>query len=425
VLKEDSLRGFVYRNSQLIDFIKKPPCQLACPIGQDIRLFTKLSYEGNYYQALEVLREVNALPGVTAYVCHHPCESGCTRAVFDESVAVRALKRFIVDNHFDSNPSSRYSAVHENKKIVIIGSGPAGLAAGYELIRLGYKVRIIEKLSEPGGMLRWAIPSFRLPRSVLFGDLKHLEGMGINIETNIALGSDMTVADLKAQGTDAIVIAVGTHRSLEIPLKGAKGAIDCLSFLKSYADGEPLKLGSNVVVIGGGNAALDAARVAKRTGTECVTVVYRRGYEEMPADKQEVSDAITEDIAFEFLTQPIEIINKNKKITALGCVKMRLGEVDASGRKKPVPVQGSEFLIPASNVIMAVGQNPDLSWNREERTCKVSTGNTLMIDDACATNIEGVFAAGDCVTGPSTIVEAMGSGRKAAFAVANFLSRKE
>lgn len=431
--EEASLRGCIYKEVKTAPTLNidkvfdMPPCQLACPIHQDIRRYTNLIANKKYKEAMEVIREVNALPSVTGYICSHPCEEKCVRNLVDEPVSIKALKRFVAD--FDDGRLTPPGVGQKRgKKVSIIGSGPAGLAAAYELARMSYQVEVLEAFSEPGGMLRWAIPSFRLPRNILNRDIKYIERMGVTIKTSVKFGVDVSLSDLKKDGADAIIMAIGTHEGLKMGIKSDKyvrGYIDCLTFLRKYASGEQIDLGGKTIVVGGGNAAIDSARSALRSGVKDVAILYRRSYEEMPADRDELKEAQAEGIRINYLAMPVRIIGKDGEIQALECVKTKLGEPDESGRRRPIPIEGSDFLMNTSSIISAVGQRPDLLWNQEGLPFNFSPGNTFIVNDSCLTNIEGVFAAGDSVNGPTTVVEAMASGKSAARSVDIYLSGKE
>jgi len=430
--EESSLRGRIYRQAGMATSLNidkvfaMPPCQLACPIHQDVRQYAALIASKRYEEAMAVIRETNALPSVCGYICHHPCEAECLRNLVDEPVAIKTLKRFVAD--FDGGRLPPGAVAREKgKKIVIIGSGPAGLAAAYDLVRMGYQVEVLEAFREPGGMLRWAIPPFRLPRKILSRDIGYIERAGVVIKTGVNFGVDVTLAELRKNGTDAVIMAIGTQQGLKMGIKNdeyRKGYMDCLTFLREYSSGEPVDLGEKVVVVGGGNAAIDSARSALRTGVKEAVIVYRRGYEEMPADRDEIEEAQAEGVVLHYLAMPVSIAKKGDVIRGLECIKTRLGEPDQSGRRKPVPVPDSEFTIETSSIISAIGQRPDFSWNREGLPFKLSTTNTLVVGDRCLTSIEGVFAAGDALSGPTTVVEAMASGRRAAESVDNYLSGK-
>jgi len=400
-----------------------PPCQEACLIHQDIRGYIRLIAERRYREALELIRETNALPSVTGYVCHHPCEVECIRDSVDEPASTRALERFVTD--FDDGELSPTKVEKgKGKKVSIIGSGPSGLTAAHDLAKDGYQVEIIEAFPEPGGMLRWAIPHFRLPRHILHRDINYIEKMGVIIKTGIRFGIDITLSDVKKRGTDAVIMAIGTHQDLELSVENdaIEGCIDCLDFLRKYANGDKLTLGDKVMVIGGGNAALDAARCAMRCGAKEVEIVYRRSRQEMPAGRDEIKEAEAEGVRLTYLAMPVRIIERDGEVQGLECKRTELGEPDESGRRRPVPIEGSEFVVKATSIISAIGQQPDLSWNQGGLQFNFSPRNSFITDENGLTNIDGVFAAGDAVNGPTTVVEAMASGRRVAKAVALYLS---
>ncbi len=427
-----SLRGRIYEDTKTAPSIERvadlevPPCQEACPIHQDIQGPMKLIANKKYIEALKLIRETNALPSVTGYICTHPCEGGCNRNLIDEAVSIRSVRRFVAD--FDGGKLKPPLIKKNGRKVSIVGSGPSGLAAAYELAKYGYTVEIIEALAEPGGMLRWAIPSFRLPNNILERDIKYIERMGVTIRTGCKFGVDVKLSDFKKSGVQAIIVAIGTQEDLKMEMENDRrcnGYFGCLDFLGRYARGEQIKLGAKLIVVGGGNAAIDTARSALRCGTTEVTVVYRRSREEMPADGDEVREAEAEGVKIEYLIAPVKTICKDGVIQGVECIKTELAETDKSGRRRPVPLRGSGFVLDASSVISAIGQQPDLSWNREALPFDFSLGNTFIVNDDCLTNIENVFAAGDAVSGPSTVVEAMASGKKVAGVVDSYLSGKE
>jgi len=428
--EEDSLRGRICRDtdteprSNLSKSFGPPRCQAACPIGQDVRGYMRLIFEGRYREALALIRDANPLPSICGYVCHHPCERACTRGEVDDPLSIRSLKRFVAD-YDEGTLTPPEQQAGKSKKVAVIGSGPAGLTAAYELAKKGYGVEIMESYREPGGMLAWAIPAFRLPRSVLKRDINYIIKMGVEISTGICFGRDVTVEDLRRKGFHAVILATGTQKSLKMNIlneNGLPGCMDCLSFLKRCSEGEPPSLGNRVLVVGGGNAALDTARSALRLGAGKVSLVYRRSMEEMPADREEVEDAVGEGIEIIVLTAPVKILVAGGKAGGLECVKTRLGEPDASGRKRPIPVEGSQFEILADTVISAVGQQQDYGVISDGLS---RTDGTIGIDaEGMQTDVEGVFAAGDFVNGPTTVVEAMASGKKAAQAVDVYLKEK-
>ncbi len=426
----ESLRGKLYARSDseprinVTKVFDLPNCQAECPIRQDVRGYMRLVAEGRYGEALELIREANPLPSVCGYVCNHPCESACTRGRVDDPLSIRSLKRFVTD--FDDgrlNPPG--VGKPKGKKVAIIGSGPAGLAAGHELARMGYQVEIIESYREAGGLLAWAIPGFRLPRKILQRDIDYIRKMGVTIRTGIHFGSDAKIADLRKNGASAVIVATGTQKSLKLNIENEdrhEGYLDCLDFLKACSDGGDVGLDRRVLVIGGGNAAVDTARSALRKGGSEVTIVYRRSLEEMPADREEIDEALREGVRIEYLTAPKKMLVSGGKVKGLECLKTELREADRSGRKRPVPVEGSEFVIEAGSIISAVGQEPDYG----PVTGGLASGNkAVSIDrETLQADMEGVFAAGDFVNGAGTVVQAMASGKKAAQAVARYLEEQ-
>jgi len=415
--EESSLRGRIYKAPTFnIDrALGMPPCQLACPIYQDVTGYIGLIAKGKYEEALALIRETNPLPSVTGYICSHPCEISCLRNSVDDLVPIRALKRFVAD--FDDGRSAPPEVErHTGKRVSIIGSGPAGLAAAYDLLRMGYQVDVIEASPKPGGMLQYAIPPFRLPRNILERDINYIERMDVAIKTGIRFGVDVTLSDLKEE-VEAVIIAIGTHENLPLPITNAEKCMDCLTFLKKYANGEPVDLGNEVIVIGAGNSGIDAARAALRYGAKRATMIDVLGAEEVVCDKDEMKEAEEEGVKVSYLTKPVRIIEKDGEIQGLECARVKPDK----GQRR---IAGSEFVMDATSVIVAIGQCPDLSWNIEGLPFKVSPKNMFIVDDNCQTSIEGLFAAGDAVSGPATVVEAMASGKKAASAVDIYLCGK-
>jgi len=422
-LEGQSLRGKIYEHSDmetrpnLGKVFGAPRCQAACPIRQDVRGYMRLIAEGKYRDALELIREVNPLPSVCGYICHHPCEAACTRGRVDDPLSIRSLKRFLAE-YDHGNLSQPAVEEHRNKKVVVVGAGPAGLTAAHELARKGYALEIIESYSEPGGLLAWAIPRFRLPREVLRRDIEYIKKMGVEFRTNTCFGREMSWDDLRNGRPDAVIIATGTQKSSKLRIKNEDdffGYLDCLAFLRRYNEGEQIPLGPGILVIGGGNAAVDSARSAIRLGARQVTIVYRRGPEEMPADREEIDDALREGIRIQFLTAPVRTLGDKGRVAGLACVRTELKEADGSGRRKPVPVEGSEFVLKADSIISAVGQQSDYEV----------LGPYAINRETLGTTEKSVFVAGDFVNGPTTVVEAMASGKRAAEAVEQYLEGKD
>jgi len=341
-----------------------------------------------------------------------------------DPLSIRSLKRFLAD-YDDGNFTPPERQAPKNKKVAVIGSGPSGLTAAYELAKQGYEVEITESYKDPGGMLAWAIPAFRLPRPVLNRDIDYIRKMGVEIRTGVSFGRDVTVENLRDKGFNAVILATGTQKSLKMNIRnenGHPGYMDCLTFLRNYSDGMTPQLGNRVLVVGGGNAAIDTARSALRLGAGKVSLVYRRSLEEMPADREEIKDALGEGIEIMVLTAPVKLLVASGEARGLECVKTRLGEPDASGRRRPIPVEGSQFEILADTVISAVGQQQDHSLI--SKGVSRAEGSLTIDPDGMRTGVEGVFAAGDFVNGPTTVVEAMASGKKVAQAVEEDLKSK-
>jgi NADPH-dependent glutamate synthase beta subunit-like oxidoreductase len=427
--EEESLRGEIYRNRVPAfippsgESLPPPPCQQACPLGQDVRGYIGRIALGRHGEALAIVRESNPLPSVCGFICSRPCEEACLREGIDDPLSIRPLKRFIMENP-STKGSSPPPPPRREELISIVGSGPAGLAAAHDLARMGYGVRIFEAHSRPGGMLAMGIPPFRLPEEAVQGDIGYIEAMGVEIKTNCRVGrgdSWRTVLDDSA----ALIIAVGAQRSLSLGVEGEDGLeayFDCLSLLREFSLGHSVDLGTRVIVVGGGYAALDVARTALRMGSEKVTILYRRALEDMPAGKREVEEALDEGVEIQVHSLPIALLSHRGRATGLRCVRTKMGRRDRGGRRSFMVIEGTDFEVEADSIIAAVGQEPDLSWLPGDNPLEVSQWNALSTDDPLATAQMGVFAAGDVVTGPSSVVEAMASGKKAAQSVHRFLT---
>jgi NADPH-dependent glutamate synthase beta subunit-like oxidoreductase len=315
------------------------------------------------------------------------------------------------------------------EKIAIVGSGPAGLTAAYHLIRKGYGVTIFETLQVLGGMLVTGIPPNRLPRDVIEYEINRIKALGVDMKTDVTVGRDVSFASLFEQGYASVFIAVGAYESRKLGIPGEdeySGFMDCLAFLQNVNLGDRTKPGAKVCVIGGGNAAIDAARTALRLGCENVTIVYRRSRKEMPANAAEIEEAEAEGVEIHYLASPIRIIGENNAVTAMECIQNQLGEPDASGRRRPVPIEGSEFIVEADTIIPAISQRPDLSFLPDDHDFELTRWNTFNVNpETLQTNLPGIFAGGDCVTGPSTVIEAIATGRKAADVIERYLQGKE
>jgi len=396
------------------------PCQNACPTDQNAWGYVTLISEGKFKEAIALIKEANPFPAVLGRVCYHPCESKCRRAQIDQPVAICALKRFAADVDMATFPSFRPVTAKPNDiKVAIIGAGPAGLSAAYFLALKGYKPTVFEALSVPGGMLAVGIPDYRLPRDILNAEIKSITDIGVEIKYNTQFGKDITSESLFKDGYGAILLATGAHKGqkLGIPGEEASGVADGVTFLRAVNLNEIVKTEGKVVVIGGGNVAIDAARAALRLGAEEVSVLYRRERDDMPAYVEEIDEAEHEGVKIHTLVAPDKIISKNGKVTGVECTRMALGKFDKSGRRSPNVIEGSGFTIDADMVIAAIGQSPDLSYLNGEGI-KVTNNNTVEVDKyTLSAGKEGFYAAGDNVRGPASVVEAVADGKKAAMAI--------
>jgi heterodisulfide reductase subunit A-like polyferredoxin len=411
-------------NIFVVDKRGTPQCRAACPAGINVQGYVALVRQGKYKEALELIRRDNPLPLVCGRICFHPCETNCERGKLDEPVAVNAIKRFLTDWELRHGKEEKVEPIPKkyDEKIAVIGSGPAGLVAAYELVKKGYPVTILESQNEVGGMLKMGIPGYRLPKDLLELEVNRLRDAGIEIHTGITVGKDVTMEQLGEQGYKAILVAVGAQKSRGLGVEGEdlKGVIHALDLLRDVNAGKKVELGSKVAVIGGGNVAVDAARSALRSGAEKVSVLYRRSREEMPAFSAEVEEAEREGVEFQFLVAPKRILGENGKVTAVECVRMELGEPDESGRRRPIPVEGSDFTINFDSVILAIGEAPDLSFLPEGG--KVTKRKTVECDPlTLETSLPGIFACGDVVSGPATVVDAIAAGKRAAVSIDRYL----
>ena len=400
------------------------PCHHTCPISTEACSYVALIAQGKFKQALEVNRWANPLPSVCGRVCHHPCETRCRAGEVGEPIAIRHLKRFVADYERTNGGKPAVKPVSKKyEKVAIVGSGPAGLMAGWELAKKGYEVTIFEAEKVPGGMLSWGIPEYRLPKNILNSEIEAIKQLGVEIKTNTRIGKDLTIDDLFTKGFKSVFIAAGAPVNLKlgIPGENVEGVIDPIEFLKKYNLEKKAEIGKKVAVVGGGNTAIDAARTAWRLGAE-VFILYRRTRPEMPANKEEIDEALKEGIKIEFLTLPIECHAKNGRLSKIKCARMELGDFDKSGRRRPVPVAGSEFELEIDTLMPAIGQKPDLSFLEGKTKINVSKWKTLEVDpETMATNIPGIFAGGDVISGPATVLEAMQAGKIAAESIHRYL----
>ena len=404
-----------------------PPCQAACPLHQSGQGYVRLIAEGRFEEALQVILRDNPLPSICGRICTHPCTAACTRTPLDDPVNLPALKRFVTDHYY--NYKLPKPAVPERpERIAIVGSGPAGLVCAYQLRQLGYRPTIFEALPVAGGMLAVGIPSFRLPRRMLNAELDRIRGIGIEILLNTPVGRGITFDELR-KSFSAVFLAIGAHveRKLGVPGEDLPGVSGGVEFLRRVNLEKPVAPGRHVLVIGGGNSALDAARTALRSGAAEVTIVYRRTRAEMPADPREVADAQHEGVKLEFLAAPKAFLpGAGGHVAGLECLKMKLGKPDASGRPAPEPIPGSEFVLGCDAVIVTIGQLPDVGALGERLGLETTKWGTLRADPVTLqTSIPAVFAGGDCVTGPDVVVTAMMAGKKAANSIDRWLNGQD
>lgn len=402
------------------------PCQMTCPAGLDIPTYVTLIGMGRDAEAIDVIRRDCPFPWVCGLVCTRPCEFMCVRARIDTPISIKTLKGFAAERAMSqgsyANPQKEPD---KNKKVCVIGAGPGGMSAAYYLALKGYGVRIIEQQSVAGGMLLLGIPRYRLPREVIDREVAMLKNLGVEFQFSTRFGQDATFEALKNEGFEAFFLAVGAHKSFKLGIPGESDfpqVIDAIDFLRDVALGDRQVPGKKAMVIGGGNVAIDAARTCLRLGSDSVTLAYRRTRTEMPADAEEVEQAEEEGIRFDFLNIPAEIIGSQGRIQGLRCLQARLVTKEGQDRKYPVPIEDSEFMIDADVVICAIGQQVDddclaavngLDWTRRK------TINVNMV--TMETSLEGIFAAGDAVTGPATVIEAIGGGKRAAESIDRYL----
>jgi 2-oxoacid:acceptor oxidoreductase delta subunit (pyruvate/2-ketoisovalerate family) len=397
------------------------PCNEACLVAQDIERMILYITKGKFQEAYAQLSMENPMPSVLGRVCPHPCEGSCNRGEYDEPVSIQALERFIGDWGLKHGRFNAPLRPMRKEEIAVIGSGPAGLSCSYHLARMGYRVTIFEAMPVLGGKLRWAIPDYRLPKKILDQEIEKILSLGIRVRKNTEVGRDLSFKELKRY--PAVFIAVGGQKSipLNVPGEGSKGVVSGLEILKRLNLGEEMNLGSKPVVVGGGNTAIDVARSCLRLGRKPV-ILYRRSRKEMPAYKEEVAEAEREGIPIRYLVAPIRIMRERGQVTGLECVKIRMGKPDASGRRLPIPVKGSNFMVETDQVIEAIGETLDGSFSKRE----IQSGDGgIEVTPHMNTSRPEVFAGGDAIAQPGSVGHAILSGKKAAISIDCYLKGKD
>ena len=425
---------------------KTQPCVSGCPVNINIPDFITCIKEGKFEDAYQVITKTSSLPAVCGRVCpqESQCESKCTLGVKFEPVGIGRLERFVADWH-NANATEKPVAPESNgHKVAVVGSGPSGLTCAGDLAKKGYKVTVFEALHTAGGVLVYGIPEFRLPKSIVAKEVDTLKALGVDVETNVVIGKTLTIDELFEMGYEAVFVGsgAGLPNFMNIPGEAYKGVYSANEFLtrsnlmKAYLDNPvtPIQKGGKVAVVGGGNVAMDAARTALRLGAEKVYIVYRRSMEELPARAEEVEHAIEEGIDFQLLRNPVEILGyqnpddprdpKNGFVTGMKCIKMELGEPDAKGRRRPVEIPGSEFVLDVDTVIMSIGTSPNPLIKSTTKGLEVNKHGGIIVNEDGLTSREAVYAGGDAVTGAATVISAMGAGKTAAKAIDEYLSAK-
>jgi NADPH-dependent glutamate synthase beta subunit-like oxidoreductase len=403
------------------------PCQMTCPAGLDIPTYVTLIGMGRDAEAIDVIRKDCPFPWVCGLVCTRPCEFMCVRGRIDTSIAIKNLKGFAAERAMSEgtyrNPSRQPA---KDKKVCVIGAGPGGLSAAYYLALNGYGVRVIEQRAVAGGMLLLGIPRYRLPREIIDREVEMLRDLGVEFSFDTRFGKDITLDQMKSEGFEAFFFAIGAHLSFQLNIPGEKNfpqVVDAIDFLRQVALGDRHPPGKKVIVIGGGNVAIDAARTCLRLGCESVVLAYRRTRAEMPADREEVEQAEEEGIRFEFLIVPHEIVGSHDRLEGLKCLRAKLVAVEGQDRKFPKIIEGSDFLMEADAVIPAIGQQVDAACLESVSELEWTRRKTILVNTATTeTSAAGIFAAGDAATGPATVIEAIGGGKRAAESIHRYLS---
>jgi len=404
-----------------------PPCRAACPAGVNVQGYIALLQQGKFKEAVELIRKSIPFPAICGRVCFSPCQDACSRKNIDQPVGIRYLKRLAADIEREQGriKPDAIPKTH-SEKVAIVGAGPAGLTAAYELAKLGYPVTVFERMPEPGGMMRYCIPDYRLQKYVVANEIAYIQDLGVEIKTGVEFGKDVQLDTLRNEGYKAIFIANGAQlsRKLDIPGEDLEGVFHAVEFLRHVSLGKTIDVGEKVAVIGGGNSAIDAACTSLRLGAKEVKILYRRSRKEMPALPHEIETAKEEGVEFHFLVTPKQIIGEMGRVKVIECLRMELGEPDASGRRHPVSIQGSEHTYHVDTIIAAIGQLPETSClpsillDERERAISV---DPLTLE----TKIPGVFAGGDIATGPASIIEAIAAGKRAAVSIDRYLNGED
>ena len=414
-----------------------PTCMQGCPVSINIPAFIKEVKEGNFAEAYKVIGQSSALPAVCGRVCPQEtqCEGKCIRGIKGEAISIGKLERFVADWARQNQIKPEKSTEKKNKKVAVIGSGPSGLTCAGDLAKKGYEVTVFEAFHTAGGVLVYGIPEFRLPKAIVKKEVENLQDLGVEVKTNMVIGRVLSVDELFEMGYKAIFIGSGAGLPSFMGIEGedligvysANEYLTRTNLMKAYLDDydTPIIKSKSVAVVGGGNVAMDAARCAKRLGAENVYIVYRRGMEEMPARKEEVHHAMEEGIIFKNLNNPVKILgDENGRVRAMECIEMELGEPDASGRRKPIAKEGSNFELPVDTVIMSIGTSPNPLIRSTTPGLDTNKRGCLVVnEDTMQTTREGVYAGGDAVTGAATVILAMGAGKQAAQSIDEYLSK--
>ncbi|WP_273326987.1 NADPH-dependent glutamate synthase [Vallitalea guaymasensis] len=414
---------------------KHKPCVSGCPVNVPIPEFINAVSRGEFEEAYKIITTENSLPAICGRVCpqENQCEGKCVRGIKGEPVAIGRLERFVADYHMQNANANESADIEKNNiKVAVVGAGPSGLSCASELAKKGYDITLFEALHKTGGVLSYGIPEFRLPKKLVSNEIETIKKLGVDIKTNVLVGRSITIDELLEENYKAVFIGsgAGLPRFMNIEGENLNGVYSANEYLtrvnlmKAYEKDSPtpIKVGKSVAVIGGGNVAMDAARTAKRLGAENVYIIYRRSENELPARLEEVHHAKEEEIIFKLLTNPTNIIGENGYVTGINCIEMELGEPDASGRRRPCPIENSDFVIDVETVIVAIGQTPNpLIRQTTEGLDTQSWGGLIVEEETMETSKENVYAGGDAVTGAATVILAMGAGKKAAAAIDNKL----